>query len=134
MSGIEEAVIQRLLADVTVAGLVGTRVFPGSLPQGEALPAIIFNRISGAPIYADEGEVGLDEARIQIDCYGVSYSAAKTLSRAVRASLSAFFGTSDGVESLYLSLDIERDLREGGSNASEYRYRTSMDFIALYRS
>jgi hypothetical protein len=131
---IEEAVIQRLLADTGVIALVGTRVFPGSVPQGEALPAIVFNKISGAPIYADEGEVGLDEARIQIDCWAETYSAAKGLSRAVRASLSAFFGTSEGVESLYLSLDVERDLREGGSNANEYRFRTSMDFIALYRS
>lgn len=131
---IEEAIIQRLLATSGVTSIVGTRVFPGAKPGGASLPAIVFNKISGGPIYADEGEVGLDESRIQIDCWGATYTAAKNLSRAVRGSLSGYVGTSQGTETLFCSLDIERDIRESGSNASEYLYRTSMDFLILNRS
>jgi hypothetical protein len=131
---IEEAIIQRLLATSEVATIVGTRVFPGSKPQAAPLPAIVFNKISGAPLYDDKGEVGLDENRLQIDCWAATYSAAKGLARAVRESLSAYFGTSESVESLYCALDMERDLREGGGNAAEYLYRTSMDFLILNRS
>lgn len=134
MSGIEEAIIQRLLDTNAVATIVGTRVFPGSKPQAAPLPAIVFNKISGAPIYSDAGEVGLDECRLQIDCWAATYSAAKELSRAARNSLSAFFGTSEGVECLYITLDAERDLQEAGSNQAEYFYRTSLDFLVLNRS
>jgi hypothetical protein len=74
----EEAIIAKLLADSGVAGLTGARVFPGSRPQGSALPAAVLNRISGGPLYADDGEVGLVQARIQIDCWAATYSAAKT--------------------------------------------------------
>jgi hypothetical protein len=131
---IEEAIIQRLLATSAVATIVGTGVYPGAKPQGAPLPAIVFNKISGAPLYDDKGEAGIEESRLQIDCWATSYTAAKGLARAVRDSLSAFFGTSEGVESLYCTLETERDLRESGSNAAEYLHRTSMDFLILNRS
>lgn len=133
MSGTEEMIIQRLLDTAGVSTIVGVRVFPGAVPQASPMPCVVFNKISGAPVYVDAGEVGLDESRVQIDSYAATYSAAKELSRAVRASLSAFFGTVEGVESLYITLDVERDLREGGSNAAEYLYRTSQDYLVLNR-
>lgn len=131
---IEEAIIQKLLATSGVASLVGARVFPGVKPQAAALPAVVFNKISGAPIYDDEGEAGLDECRVQIDSWATTYSQAKQVAREVRSCLSAFFGTSEGVETLYCALDAERDLMETGANASEYLHRVSMDFIILNRS
>lgn len=130
----ETMIIQRLLDTAAVTSLVGSRVEPGALPQGSELPALVFNKISGAPIYDDKGEAGLAESRVQIDCWATTYTGAIALAAAVQDSLSAFFGVSDGTESLYITLDVERDLREGGTNASEYRYRRSMDFIVLNRS
>jgi hypothetical protein len=125
----EEALITRLLADGGVAALASTRVFPGSRPQGSALPAVELHRISGAPEYADDGEVGLEQARIQINCWGATYTAAKLLARAVTASLSAFEGTIGATTFQLIELDIERDLREAGGNAADYPFRTSLDFL-----
>ena len=125
----EEALIARLLADSGVAAVVGTRVFPGARPQASALPAIVLNRISGGPEYADDGEVGLEQGRIQIDCWAATYSEAKLLARAVTACLSAFEGTVGGTTFQFIALDIERDLREGGSNADAYPFRTALDFL-----
>jgi len=134
MPGVEELVIGRLLATSSVTSIVGTRIFPGVRPQGSVLPSIVFNKISGGPLYDDEGEVGLDQDRVQIDSWSTDYTEAKSLSREVRASLSAYFGTTSGVESLYCHLDSERDLVETGSNNAEYLHRVSMDFIILNRS
>lgn len=125
----EEGVISYLLSDSTVQALVSNRVFPGSRPQGSQLPAITIYRISGAPIYADDGEAGLDESRVQIDCWGETYSEAKQTARAVRDRLSGFVGPSGGITFQYLLIDSERDLRESGSNSSEYLFRTSIDLI-----
>jgi hypothetical protein len=125
----EEALIARLLADTGVAAIAGARVFPGSRPQGAALPAVVLNRISGGPLYADDGEVGLEQARIQIDCWAESYAAAKLLARAVTASLSAFEGTVGATTFQFIELDIEQDLREGGGDAASYPFRTALDFL-----
>jgi hypothetical protein len=130
----EEALIAKLLAAPGVAGLAGTRVYPGSRPQGSGLPAIVFNRIDGAPLYADEGELGLVQARVQVDCWADSYSGAKGLARATNAALSAFVGEVAGTQFLSIFIDAERDLREGGANAAEYLFRTSIDFIVWHRT
>jgi hypothetical protein len=128
----EEAIRARLLATASVTALVSQRVYCGARPQAGALPDIIINRISGAPVYTDQGESGLATARIQIDCWGLTYSSAKTVARAVIASLSAFFGTVGSTTFQYILLDAERDFPEGGSNAAEYLFRTNLDFIVWY--
>jgi hypothetical protein len=124
----EEAIRTRLLATSGVTALVSQRVYCGSRPQGGALPDIIINRISGAPIYTDDGESGLAEARLELECWGTTYASAKNPARAVIVSLSAFFGTVGGTTFQYILLDAERDLREGGGNADEYLFRTQLDF------
>ena len=125
----EEALIARLLGIAAVSGMVGTRVYPGSRPQGSALPAVVLNRISGGPLYADDGEAGLEQARIQVDCWAASYAGAKLLARAVKASLSAFEGTVGETTFQLIELDIEQDLREGGGDAVDYPFRTALDFL-----
>jgi hypothetical protein len=98
------------------------------------MPSIVINRISGAPVYTDQGESGLSEARLQVDCWGETYTSAKTVARAVIASLSAFVGTVGSTEFQNILLDAERDFREGGSNAAEYLFRTNLDFIIWFKS
>lgn len=133
----EEAIIAYLLAGAGVTALADTRVFPGARPQQSSLPSVVLTRVDGAPLYADDGEAGLEDGRIQIDCWGRTYTDAKQLARAVVDRLSAFFGTvslnvdtspAPAVTFQYIMLDSERDFRESGSNAAEYLYRTSLDF------
>lgn len=128
----EEAIIAKLLATAGVAALVGTRVYPGAVPQGATLPAAVCNLISAAPSYSDDGEDGIREDRLQIDCWGSTYSQAKTAARAVVDALSAFGGTAGGVRFRYIVLDREQDLQEAGANAAAYPFRTSLDFLITY--
>jgi hypothetical protein len=125
----EGALIALLLADSGLVAIAAARVYPGSRPQGSALPAIVLARVSGAPLYADDGEVGLGQARIQIDCWAATYGEAKTLARAVTACLSGFEGTVGDTVFQFIELDTERDLREGGSDAADYPFRTALDFL-----
>lgn len=126
---IEQVVIARLLADSGVDAVVGDRIYPGSAPQGATSPLIVVNTISLAPGYADDGEIGLDNVRLQIDCYAPNYTGSYNASQAVRAALSAAFTT----EMLYPELDVVRDLRDTGTNETEYAFRRSMDFNILAR-
>lgn len=128
----EEALITKLLGTTAITNLVSTRVFVGARPQASTLPAIVINRISGAPLYSDDGEDGLEESRFQIDCWGLTYSSAKAVARAVRTALSAFQGTVSGVNFRYVSLDLEHDIQETGSNTTDYPFRTSLDFIFMF--
>ena len=130
----EEGIIGKLLARPEVTALVSTRVSPGRRPQASVLPAIDVNTISGAPVYTDDGESGLASARVEINCWGQTYSSAKLVARAVKASLSAFVGESAGITFQNILLDAERDFSETGSNAAEYLYRTNLDFIVWWKT
>lgn len=130
----EEAIIAKLLADAGVSALVGTRVRPMSLPQGEPLPAITVRRIDGGPTYCDDGESGLATGRVQIDTWGTTYADAKGAARAVTDSLSAFVGTVSGVSFRNVLVDDEQDYRESGASQAEYRYRTRVDFIVWWKT
>ncbi len=124
----EELITARLLADVAVSGLVGTRIYPMRRQQNSALPALVLTRISGERQYDDEGAIGMVNARLQVDCWSEDYTGAKTLARAVRDSLGGYSGTNEGAGIHFVTLDGERDLDEGGSNQAEYLYRVSLDF------
>jgi hypothetical protein len=133
MPVMEGALIDLIKADSFIGAVVGARVYPLRLPQGSAMPAIVSTRVSGQPLYADDGEVGLQSARVQVDVWATTYTQAKDLAQLVRARLSAFSGVHDGVNISYIMLDEERDLSESGANASEYRMRVAMDFIVWTR-
>ena len=125
----EELLLSRLEASTALTALVADRIQWGRREQASILPAVTLNKVTGGPLYADEGEVGLAEHRIQIDCWGDSFASATAIARAVHAQLSGY--TDANFE--YISLDAERDLSEGGANQANYEYRTSMDFVILHK-
>ena len=130
MTVIEE-LIALLLGATAVTDQAGRRVFPVSLPQGRTLPAATIYQVSSQPMYDDDGASGLTEDRYTVDCWGATYTAAKTLAAAVKATLSAYAGTPPGgsIALAFITLEDERDDRESGGDAESYPFRTSLDFI-----
>lgn len=130
MASVEQAVIDYLLADAPLGAIVGNRITPNSREQGGELPAVTVTRISGAPIYADDGEAGLLSARIQVDGWAGTYTDAKNTGLAIAERLSGVRDVSQsGVQLIFITLDNEQDFREGGSGVFEYLHRVSLDFI-----
>ncbi|MGB1389498.1 MAG: DUF3168 domain-containing protein [Paracoccaceae bacterium] len=126
----EELIRALLLADGGVAALAGDRVNFGSHPQGEGWPGVVLNTISDAEGYTLRGPDGLSRARVQADCYALTYGEAKRFSRAVRTVLS---GHSDsGMQGVFHA--GSRDGREGGTNEAERPYRVSLDFLITYNN
>lgn len=126
----EELLRARLAASSPLAVLVGSRIQWGLREQASGLPAVTLFKVSGGPLYSDEGEVGLDEHRVQVDCWAESYGDATAVAREVREQLSGYHDANFR----YISLDAQRDLTEGGANQAVYEYRISMDFIIIHRS
>jgi hypothetical protein len=133
MPVMEGALIDLVKTDTAIDAVVAGRVYPARRPQGSAYPAIVVTRISGSPGYADDGEIGLQHARVQVDSMAMTYTAAKDLAQLVRTRLSAFDGVNAGIDFSYIMLDEERDLPESGADAAEYPVRIAMDFIVVTR-
>lgn len=125
---IGEQVFAKLSADAMVAQLVGQRLFPDILPQGAALPAVVYqvieersqNTLSG--LSSDD----ITSTTLQVNCYarpsaagGGGYLQAHAVADAVEAVLG---NLSDVGLSAWLQL--RRDLYD---NDTEY-FRVSLDF------
>ena len=86
-----------LAADVTVAALVGTRIYPDQLPAGVTYPAIHFEHADEESTFHMGGLSGYANSFMEIQCHAVSRAGATALADAVRLALSNFSGTSSGV-------------------------------------
>lgn len=99
---IEATIYATLKNDAGVTALVSSRIYPVVMPEGTALPAVVYQRISTNPVASLDGDSGLDLVRMQISSWGKSYSSAKVLAAAVRTSLV-------GANALKLRTESEQD-------------------------
>lgn len=125
----EKDLIAYMLTLTGITTLCSSRIYPISRPQGDSLPALVVQRISGSPEYADDGEVGLEFGRIQVRAWGETYGAAKDLIAAVIDNLSAVADVTQGSTTFrQIHVDVIRDdPRTGGNNTSEYLFSSSVD-------
>lgn len=129
MNTIESALYAILAADVTVAGLVGTRIFPNVVPQDQSLPAISYQRIATSRVWSLEGPSGLAQPTFQVNCLAATYDALRTLSAAVRAALDGYSGTASSVAVSVIRLIDEGDLPEvSPANLADRVFGRRMDF------
>ena len=121
-------VINVLLADHDTGTLVDKRVYPLDMPQGAYLPNITVLEVSGGEMYAEDGPVGLNNSRVQIDCWAYTYTDAKNLASFVRVAL-----TNSSVFLLAEAID-ERDTRDEKADRSENPYHVILDLDIWERS
>lgn len=73
-----------------LSALIGTRLYPQSLPQEPVLPAATYLQVSAKPGVAHDGYVGWGWSRFQFDCYGVTPLVAVAVANALKAALIAW--------------------------------------------
>lgn len=117
-----------LKASTALAAIVGTRIDYGERPQGQSMPDVLLNMVSGFEGVHMNG-TGPFEGRVQVDCNAMTYGAAKLASRAVIDALHLY--RAGGF--LLITHFSTRDTREGGSNEAERPYRTGLDFNIIWR-
>lgn len=127
---VEADLIRYMKGHAPLTALVGQRIYPLTRPQGAQSPSITVTRISGNPVYSDEGEAGIQQLRVQIDAWGTTYAQVKSTTEAVRARLSGTRDVTEGDTTFILvDLEDERERQESGSNMSEYLANISTDWL-----
>lgn len=129
-----------VLGDATIAGLIGSRLYPNILPQNPTLPAMTFTWISGVRFHHLTAAEGLAGPRIQFDCWARTYLGAEALFEALRLALDGFQGMIGGPPATQriqgAFLDSDRDLyeesAEQGTGSGVGLYRRSADFLVYY--
>jgi hypothetical protein len=99
----------RLIANATVAGYVGSRIYPTLAPMGSAMPHITYQRIAVSREPALNGPTGSPVITVQITIFGTSYIDLKQIARAVRLSVDGYTGTYGNVTIQRTNLTSEAD-------------------------
>ena len=109
-----------LSQNATIQALCGGRVFPVRVPQGQAMPAVVYQLISQIPQQYIGNQRSYDLARVQISIFADSYPALAPLAAAVRLALDGY----RQADIISVVLDIETDHFEDGAD----RYHRSQDY------
>ncbi|WP_276946666.1 tail completion protein gp17 [Haematobacter massiliensis] len=117
-----------LLVAASPGGLTAERINWMVHPQGVDFPGLVLTLVDDLSIMTQEGPSDLSAARVQVDCYALTYAEAVTIGRAVRARLD---GHSDArFQGVFLSAR-----RAGRDDAHSARpYRVSLDFETAWNN
>lgn len=124
---IENVIYARLTGAAGFTALCGTRVTPVDAPLGQALPYVTYQQVSGPRIRSTSGASGGAMPRVQIDCWGGTYTSARAVAKQVRLALDNFRGTAGGVTVRAASLESELDLKD--TEVEPKLFRVSLDFF-----
>lgn len=107
--GVKAALYSLLAADAGVKALVDDRIYPLTIPQDKALPAIAYQVITTTRGYNHAGQSSLAGPYFQITIAAASAAAAEGLAAAVRLALSGYAGTVGTVVIASIFLENEFD-------------------------
>lgn len=126
---LEKSLRDYLLADVAVGAIVSGRMYPLVIPQGGAMPCLVYSKDGRQVQQLYCGEDGLRRTMIQIDCYAVVYDDAVGLANAVSAALRDFSGSMGVTRVPRVFLENEIDL----SDIEPGLYRQSQTWAVWHR-
>jgi hypothetical protein len=119
---IEAALYTVLSSSASITALAGSRIYPAVLPTDPTLPALTYMFIGGT-VYPIANRNGIQRSRVQIDCWGNSYSDAVTLRQAVVQTLAGYSGPSFQSQIIQTHDDFDHDLQQ---------YRAVVEVYVLY--
>lgn len=87
MADIGMTLSARLLSFTALAALVGTRVFPGFLPQGTAKPAIYFEQTGFSSVSAMATDAEIENTNWDVCIIADSYASMKAVQAKAKAAV-----------------------------------------------
>jgi hypothetical protein len=122
-----------------ITDIVGTstaaKIYQHDAKQGVAPPYIVLHVFEGSSSETLSAIAGVAMNRVQVDCYGLTNSAAYALAEAVRVNLQMYRGTMGSTAVLNVTSNggYERLFDPPSTGANQKRYIYSRDYLITYR-
>jgi hypothetical protein len=101
-----------LLADAGIAAAIGTRIYPGKLPQGVTLASLVYTLASDPSVYHHLGPSGLAHPRYQLDAWAPTLDAATSLANLIKDRIDGYRGPMGSGSTL---VTVQGVFRDGGA-------------------
>jgi hypothetical protein len=128
---IEDAIRTKLLANTTLAGYIGTRIYPTYLPQDAALPAIVYQQIDSP----EHHDIDVAYPMYQFSIFGITYAAVKAIAAEIYTALQREKGTWSGhtiIQGIYKDGRDLFDINATPDTTKIYGY--GVDYRIVYRT
>jgi predicted exporter len=109
MKSPESVLRSAMIADATVSGLVGSRIYPVLAPASAALPFVTWRRTGIEREQTLGNPMGVPRVTIEFAIYGTTYNQARQAADAMRVILDGYGGTADNTQVRQTSLENEVD-------------------------
>lgn len=129
---IHKALYAHLSASAGISALVGTRIYPGMLPQSPTKPALVYTLVAQAPDYTLDSRESYNPL-IQIDCFADTNVAAQGVADAVDAVLSGFTGTFGGGGNTVTVIECLRVGRQDIYEDETFEFRVVLEYRFRYK-
>ena len=107
MSTVGTAIRDILTSDATLSGIVGSRVFPNTVPAKTSFPFIVYTFINTDITQQKDGVSPLDELALQLDLYAKNYNTNKQAAIRSRELLDRYTDASDGIDKLVFTNELD---------------------------
>lgn len=89
---VEATMVDVLLANATVAGYVGTGIYPVVIRQNTTAAAITYRRIYGEREYSLAGATENAQITVDLTAWATSYPTARAIATSIRKALNGYIG------------------------------------------
>ena len=134
---IEQSFYSVLMASTAVTALTGYRIYPlvvpeidSDIPLSSQLPAIDYAIIGGSA-YATLTTTGWQKYRVEVNCWGSTYSTAVTLRDAVIANLNGYLDTQMSIQLIQPQDFFDHDLLQYRAMVEFYVYFTYSSSVGV---
>lgn len=124
-------VLARLSSQPAITSIVSLRIYAGILPQDPIYPALTYKTISRFPEHCFGADPGNEQARIQVDCWAITFAESYSLNIAVKNAMSRWRGSQTNyyIEDCF----VENQQDEYEDESTQRVYRHSVDFMIFFR-
>jgi hypothetical protein len=125
---IEEAFTTYLLAQSELTALIGTRLEPEEIPQFDALPAVVYIKISDVKNHTLAGQSELESPVFQFTVFASSRAGARAVTNQLKTAFVDYSGTLSGIVIQKIELQSESTGLEKSSDGTVKVYTEDLEF------
>ena len=118
---IEQALYTYLSTYAGLTALIGTRIYPNTIPQNGTLPAVAYTKVSGYRYHSLGGDTGEASPVYQFSVFGSSYSSVKAVTEKIRDALQNYTGLMGGASGVTVKAVLMMSQSDGyDQDVNEY--------------
>lgn len=134
LSTLDKGLHDFLISQEIITAIVGARIYPDQVPQGQPRPAITYRVPTTDADYHADGPSGLVEATVTVSCQARSHGAAKDLADIVEPLLSGYRGllTDAPVRAMLLD-DVRKEMVPDAAGSDVHFHAVVLDYRAFWQ-